>query len=357
MINPILDYEGVDLYIKKEAALKMLKHCKDFKDMHLEVMGFMVGHRYEWEKKGYTVVEDVVTSDLDTTAVSVKFASFEPLFQELDKFEKEDKDYILVGWYHSHPGHTSFMSPTDKDTQKRMFKKDFQSAIVIDPINIEMKAFKLHEGEVYEKPFAVLSGPDSLEGEEEIEITAEVAEAIEEEEMVEAEMVEGWEEAAGETEEEIREETEVEDDHWGEVSEEEPDIYDYGVPIPGAAEAKEGAVDEGYDDTWDTFRADEGLPVHYGEGAPPELDREGMGQSERDRSPTPTEGKKTQPEIKEDLDVFDYAWFAAPVLFGILGGAFGFFAVENKSKTTGCMMVILGAVFSIVWYAFSYAYY
>ena len=140
MINPIFEDEHIDLFIKKNAALKMLKHCKDFRDIQLEVMGFMVGHKYEWEGREYTVVEDVVTSDLDTTAVSVKFASFEPLFKKLDKFEKDGLDYLLVGWYHSHPGHTSFMSPTDKDTQIRMFKKEYQSAVVIDPINIEMKS-------------------------------------------------------------------------------------------------------------------------------------------------------------------------------------------------------------------------
>ena len=163
MLNPILEYDGVDLFIAKKAALKMLKHCSDFKDMQLEVMGFMVGHRYEWDGKEHTVVEDVVTSDLNTTAISVKFASFEPLFGELDRFEKEGKDYILVGWYHSHPGHTCFMSPTDKDTQIRMFNKKFQSAVVIDPISIEMKAFQLLGSEIYEKPYAILEGPDTLE--------------------------------------------------------------------------------------------------------------------------------------------------------------------------------------------------
>ena len=163
MLNPILEYDGVDLFIAKKAALKMLKHCRDFKDMQLEVMGFMVGHRYNWEGREHTVVEDVVTSDLNTTAISVKFASFEPLFGELDRFEKEGKDYILVGWYHSHPGHTCFMSPTDKDTQIRMFNKKFQSAVVIDPISIEMKAFQLMGSEIYEKPYAILVGPDTLE--------------------------------------------------------------------------------------------------------------------------------------------------------------------------------------------------
>jgi len=160
MINPILDNYECDLFIRKKALLDMLMHCKAYREVQLEVMGLMVGYRFNWNGRDFTVVEEVVTSELDTSAISVKFASFEPLFNELDKFEKEGKDYILVGWYHSHPGHTSFMSPTDKDTQMRMFNKPYQSAVVIDPINIEMKAFKLEQGDIYEKPYSIISGPE-----------------------------------------------------------------------------------------------------------------------------------------------------------------------------------------------------
>jgi len=321
VINPIFEDERIDLFIKKNAALKMLKHCKDFRDIQLEVMGFMVGHKYEWEGREYTVVEDVVTSDLDTTAVSVKFASFEPLFKELDKFEKDGMDYLLVGWYHSHPGHTSFMSPTDKDTQMKMFKKEYQSAVVIDPINIEMKSFKLHNGEVYEKPYAILEGIDQMEGEEAEEMEAEVEEetgleeqeAMVEAEFVEEEMVESWPEE--------EQDYSGEEDAWGEEAGEIPEPYDYGVPTPAPAEARPEYT------PW--------------EAAPPEP----IIQPEEEVAPAP---------VDEELDAFDYAWFAAPVLLGILGGLFGFFAIRDKKSSLGNAMVILGAISSLVWFASSY---
>jgi len=324
VINPIFEDEHIDLFIKKEAALKMLKHCKDFRDIQLEVMGFMVGHKYEWEGREYTVVEDVVTSDLDTTAVSVKFASFEPLFKKLDKFEKDGMDYLLVGWYHSHPGHTSFMSPTDKDTQMRMFKKEYQSAVVIDPINIEMKSFKLHEGEVYEKPYAILPGPDQMEGEEAEEPEAEGEEetGIDQEkfveaEFVEAEMVESWPEE--------EEDYAVEDEPWEEEPGEIRVPYDYGVPTPAPAEARVQAPL---------------LPE-----ARQEYNPEPVAQQEGEGDETPKD---------EELDAFDYAWFAAPVLLGILGGLFGFFAVREKKSSLGNAMIVLGAISSLVWFASSY---
>lgn len=327
MINPIFEDERIDLFIKKKAALKMLKHCKDFRDVQLEVMGFMVGHKYGWEDREYTVVEDVVTSDLDTTAVSVKFASFEPLFKKLDKFEKDGMDYLLVGWYHSHPGHTSFMSPTDKDTQMRMFKKEYQSAVVIDPINIEMKSFKLHQGEIYEKPYAILTGPDKMEGEEAEELEAEVEEetemeeegALVEAEFVEGEMVEGWPEE--------EEDYAVEDDAWEEDAGEIREPYDYGEPTPVPAEARGEAPSPA-----------EARPEYVPwETAQPE-----------------SEEVVTEAPEKEELDAFDYAWFAAPVLLGILGGLFGFFAVKDKKSSLGNAMVILGAISSLVWFASSY---
>ena len=72
--------------------------------------------------------------------INVRFKSFEKLFHHLDKVKF---DYQIIGWYHSHPGHSCFMSSIDVDTQHRMFKHSHQCAIVIDPINFDMKAFAL----------------------------------------------------------------------------------------------------------------------------------------------------------------------------------------------------------------------
>ena len=337
--NPVLDDDRLDLFIRKTAALKMLKHCRDFRDDRLEVMGFMVGHRYEWRGDEYTVVEDVVTSDLDTSSVSVKFANFEPLFGELDRFEKRGKDYILVGWYHSHPGHTSFMSGTDKQTQIRMFNKEYQSAVVIDPIRIEMKAFKLLDEEVYEKPYGILEGPDSL-GDVVFKAGDEAEEMIEEE-MVEDEMLEDWE-----------------DDN------EDENVWE--------EEAEEGEEENGYKDGEEVGDGEEDSAEYYDfavadyESEPP-VERRRRRPAGRDLAPAAP--VKTEPEpihheenpleqpAEKELDALDYAWFAAPVLLGLLGGIFGFLAVKGRKKDPGKWMLILGALFSLIWFAGGYGYY
>ena len=154
----LLPVEQMELYIDEAAFRKMIEHCSALADDKLEAMGFLMGDEYTFEGHSYTVVKEVVTSELDSSAVSVKISDFSPMFEELHNMEKAGKDYIMVGWYHSHPGHTCFLSATDISTQRRMFKEDFHVAVVVDPVSLELKSFKLDPEEQYrEISFAVYS--------------------------------------------------------------------------------------------------------------------------------------------------------------------------------------------------------
>jgi 26S proteasome regulatory subunit N11 len=150
-------YSGIEVYISQVAFDKMMKQCAVFAKRHLEAMGYLVGDYCRWKNKEYTIIEDAVTSDLETTSVSVHFQAFEKAFDQLDKI---DFDYVIVGWYHSHPGHGCFMSQTDISTQKRMFNKPFHSAIVVDPINKEFKVYKMMGNVPEEKVFAIYKNLD-----------------------------------------------------------------------------------------------------------------------------------------------------------------------------------------------------
>jgi proteasome lid subunit RPN8/RPN11 len=153
-------YSGIEVYISQVAFDKMMKQCATFAKRHLEALGYLVGDYCRWKNKEYTIVEDAVTSDLETTSVSVHFQGHEKAFDQLDKI---DFDYVIVGWYHSHPGHGCFMSQTDISTQKRMFNKSFHIAIVVDPINKEFKVYKMDGPVPEEKVFGIyrnLNGED-----------------------------------------------------------------------------------------------------------------------------------------------------------------------------------------------------
>jgi proteasome lid subunit RPN8/RPN11 len=145
---------GLPLYISKIAEERIRNHAVSRSEDRLEVMGLLLGSVYEDNGSTYAIVRDVATTDLDASSVSVRFErdGFEKLFESLDG---ACFNYILVGWYHSHPGHHCFLSATDIDTQMRMFNQPFHSAIVIDPINVEIAAFHVENGKSVERPFAV----------------------------------------------------------------------------------------------------------------------------------------------------------------------------------------------------------
>jgi proteasome lid subunit RPN8/RPN11 len=84
----------------------------------------------------------------------VKFDSsgFEKLFEKLDC---AGFDYVIVGWYHSHPGYGCFMSAVDLQTQSDMFREKYHVAIVIDPVNLDFRGYRLSAGRLYEKSFKV----------------------------------------------------------------------------------------------------------------------------------------------------------------------------------------------------------
>jgi proteasome lid subunit RPN8/RPN11 len=143
-----------ELYIPKKSMDKINKHCKDFADRRLEVMGFLVGDVYKYKELTFALVKDVISSDLKSTRISVRFEKdgFDGLFEKLENL---NYDYIIVGWYHSHPKMGCFLSSKDIDTQKRMFNKPFHSALVVDPIKREMKAFRLRNKDYKERSFAI----------------------------------------------------------------------------------------------------------------------------------------------------------------------------------------------------------
>lgn len=145
-----------DVYLSASAEEKIRNHAVKEAPKRLEVMGFLLGEVDTWQGKTYSVVKDVGTTELKSTSSKVRFdpEAFPKLFHDLDS---SGFDYILVGWYHSHPGHTCFLSRTDLETQRTMFDQPYHVALVIDPIKRDIKTFRLVPGGYEETSFAVFS--------------------------------------------------------------------------------------------------------------------------------------------------------------------------------------------------------
>lgn len=129
-----------EVYISLNALKKSLEHVNLNKDV--EVLGFLIGDFYLWNKKGYTLIEDSwpIESISKHNMVEPNIGS---LAKALNKLNKKLKRNIIVGWYHSHPGYGCFLSPIDIQTQKSFFTKPYHVALVIDPIRMNLNFFKL----------------------------------------------------------------------------------------------------------------------------------------------------------------------------------------------------------------------
>jgi len=155
--TPLPYTKDLDFYMDENALDEILYHCSKMASDGLEAMGFLVGELYQWKENYFSLVFDIVTSTLESTPFSVRFQrdAFEDLFDKLDEI---NYDYILLGWYHSHVGYSSFMSDADIETQSKMFTQPFHTALVIDPVNLEMKAFRVVNTICIEIPCNIFKG-------------------------------------------------------------------------------------------------------------------------------------------------------------------------------------------------------
>ena len=147
--------EAVELYISFSCFQKMIDHCTARMGDQEEVMGLLLGDVYQWKKRVYTVAEDTVAADAeDATATSVRFGSagLDEVAKTLDEM---DYEYLIVGWYHSHPGFTTFLSEKDLETQKKNFSKPYHATIVIDPVNKQFRSYKVVDDRCVEKRFSL----------------------------------------------------------------------------------------------------------------------------------------------------------------------------------------------------------
>jgi len=145
-----------EAYLSDRAERRIMEQASRGAEEQLEVLGFLLGEVNQWDGRTYTLIRGTGTTTLKSTPSNVRFDhdALPQLFLELDC---SGFDYIIVGWYHSHPGHTCFLSRTDLETQRTMFDQAYHSALVVDPINEEIKMFKLYGSGYEEIPFAVTS--------------------------------------------------------------------------------------------------------------------------------------------------------------------------------------------------------
>lgn len=112
----------------------MLQHAK--KGGRIEVMGYFCGRI---EGNSYIVL-DAFPLPVEGTETRVNAGrEAEEYTGRLDELsEQMNKKERVLGWYHSHPGYTPYLSGIDCQTQRSMQSVGPLLAIVIDPVNTDL---------------------------------------------------------------------------------------------------------------------------------------------------------------------------------------------------------------------------
>jgi len=149
------------LYLTQAVSERIRRHGERGAAQGREVLGLLVGELWRTDGESFAVVRDTATTALEATAFHVRFdrRAFARLFAALDRVGYE---YLVLGWYHSHPGYGCFLSPTDLSTQRRMFRETYHSALVIDPVRRRIEVYALRNRAVEHRPFAVWKPTPSL---------------------------------------------------------------------------------------------------------------------------------------------------------------------------------------------------
>lgn len=135
----------------EEAYTKFLKFVLRFANPFIpsttwqETIGFLFGKFIDNDSKVEVFITDVLPMD-SGSSVYVKVGDYSSVYDVLLK--KAENNEFIVGWIHSHPGLSIFLSGTDISTQKLYQQMDPRAvAIVVDHTTINdnfpgLKAFR-----------------------------------------------------------------------------------------------------------------------------------------------------------------------------------------------------------------------
>ncbi len=137
----------LEVYIAERVLCDICDHARTTgrrDGVEYEVMGLLVGDVYRWAESTYAVVDGSVTGRRDRTP-RVRF-TMEDLVALSRQLAALDDEYLIIGWYHTHPGFPPTPSGVDIRTQRRMFAQPYQCMLILDTQYMRLGVYTLANG-------------------------------------------------------------------------------------------------------------------------------------------------------------------------------------------------------------------
>jgi len=148
------------IFIWSEVYEEIWRHIND--DKTLETGGVLIGHPFrDINSPGrvFIIISGNIRQDSANRSIGHYTVSPDEIAASRSELEEYFEGLVVVGWYHSHPGHGVFLSAQDQQIAQSIYNQEWQVSLVIDPIKRKAAYFRGQEGigplgwiEMREKP-------------------------------------------------------------------------------------------------------------------------------------------------------------------------------------------------------------
>ena len=121
------------LVVTQEVLLRVNEHAAQ--TLERELCGFLLGNRYLCPNsdREYVVIDQYSLARLPEPTAGSIIVSGEAWGHLSDDLQGKFRGKLLVGWYHSHPRMSVFLSSVDMKIQAERFAEPWMTALVIEP--------------------------------------------------------------------------------------------------------------------------------------------------------------------------------------------------------------------------------
>lgn len=121
------------VYIKPEIVLDIQRQINQPGNENIEIGGFLMGNAYMHDQQTYDLTIDRYI-DIEGEGQSEFQIGFGTDAWSKLESTMEHADKLLLGWFHTHPGHGVFLSRPDRNISSNFFNKPYHVAMEIDPL-------------------------------------------------------------------------------------------------------------------------------------------------------------------------------------------------------------------------------
>ncbi len=139
--------EPFQVYFVDHVFKDVIDHLRG--NPHVETGGVLVGHPFRLiddDRKKFVVISGAIRQDSDDRSIGHFTVGTREIANARAELERNFPGLVVVGWYHSHPGHGIFLSGQDMTIVRSIYNAEWHIAMVVDSQQGRVGFFQGAEG-------------------------------------------------------------------------------------------------------------------------------------------------------------------------------------------------------------------